>query len=258
VRRVGVIACTFATLLGVAVVVAYRAGGIPAQRTGAQLYPHRTTTVHRVRAADGAPPLVVWLGDSTLQGNPEFPSYAVTLQTEALQPMGATSVVAAAPGMDFFGYWSLAGRVAALQPKHVIVIANLRTFIPQGGGVRGLTDTMAEIDLADLPRTLRLPYWVRGMTAPRLMLARRCAPTSASGRSSASRACGGTRRRRRPGTCSARPNARKRRASRSTGSAPRWTASSSRTTGRSGATTRSWRSPARPWRGSRATASPCS
>jgi len=75
------------------------------------------------------------------------------------------------PGLDFYGYWSLAGRVAALHPKVVVLVANLRNFGTEGGE-RGFNDLVGEIDFDDLPETLELPYFIRGMTAPRLLLAR--------------------------------------------------------------------------------------
>jgi hypothetical protein len=52
------------------------------------------------------------------------------------------------------------------------MIANLRALMPEGGVARGLSDLTAEIQWQDMPRTLALPYYIRGMTAPRLLLAR--------------------------------------------------------------------------------------
>src|SRR4029453_10353296 len=101
----------------------------------------------------------------------QCPSYVDFIKRDVLDPARVPTVMLAAPGMDAYSYWSLSGRIAALHPKLVVLVANLRTFMPEGG-VRGLSDLAGEIPLSDLPRTLALPYYIRGMTAPRLVLAR--------------------------------------------------------------------------------------
>jgi hypothetical protein len=73
--------------------------------------------------------------------------------------------------MDFFAYWSLAGRVAANRPKVAVLVANLRNFRVTRPGP-GFNDLTPEIAVADLPRTLALPYYMRGLTAPGLVLGR--------------------------------------------------------------------------------------
>src|SRR5262249_1058047 len=112
-----------------------------------------------------------WVGDSTLMRLEKYPSYVDFIKRDVLDPAHVGILMLAAPGIDAYAYWSLSGRIAGLRPKLVVLIANLRTFIPEGG-VRSLSDLMAEIPLADLPRTLALPYYIRGMTAPRLLLVR--------------------------------------------------------------------------------------
>jgi len=169
-RGVSVIVCTWLLLVAAAAVVTYRTGGDAARHTGAELYMHRGL-LDRIRDAERSPPDVVWAGDSTIMGFPPNPSYVGILQERTLGPMHARTLMLGSPGMDFYSYWSLAGRIARIHPKLVVFVANLRTFVP-AGGVRGFTDVMGEIDLADVPETLALPYYIRGMTAPRVLLAR--------------------------------------------------------------------------------------
>jgi hypothetical protein len=170
-RRVATVVAVFVLLVACAGVATYRVGGPEARQTGMELYAHRWLIERVVNARSPAPPRVVWLGDSTLQEVPAIPSYASIVERDVLAPAHLRGLVLAAPGMDFYSYWSLAGRVAALRPKAVFLVANLRTFDP-AGGIRGLSDVLGEVDLADVPATLALPYYVRGMTAPRVLLAR--------------------------------------------------------------------------------------
>ena len=55
--------------------------------------------------------------------------------------------IIASMGMDTFGYWALAGRVAAARPLAVVLI-NLRAMKPE---MDRYADLVGEIDLADLP-----------------------------------------------------------------------------------------------------------
>jgi hypothetical protein len=150
--------------------VGFDQGGTAARSTGFELYQHRGLLTH-LREAATSPPQVVWVGDSTLMGFPALPSYANLVQRDLLDRIHVRSLILTAAGLDFFGYWGLAGRIAALQPDVVVLVANLRNFSP-AGTPRGFNDLMAEIDWDDLPETLALPYNVRGMTMPRVLLAR--------------------------------------------------------------------------------------
>jgi hypothetical protein len=169
-RRVAVIVCVFLLLVAAAGVAVYRTADPGARTTGLVLYGHRKVLAD-LDAAARWQPQVIWVGDSTLMRVPQYPSYADLLKRDVLDPARVPSLMLAAPGIDGYAYWNLRGRIAALHPKLVVLIANLRTFMPEGG-VRGLSDLAGEIPLSDLPRTLALPYYIRGMTAPRLMLAR--------------------------------------------------------------------------------------
>jgi hypothetical protein len=168
--RVAVIVCVFLVLTTSAGVAVYQTVDPSARTTGLILYGHRRV-VADLGNAERKPPAVVWLGDSTLMRMPNYPSYVDMIQHDVLDGAHAGNLMLAAPGMDAYSYWSLAGRVLALHPKLVVMIANLRTFMPEGG-VRGLGDLAGEIPLADVPHTLLMPYYIRGMTAPRLLLAR--------------------------------------------------------------------------------------
>jgi hypothetical protein len=166
-RRVATIACTWVVSIGVAALAMHRASATSAREAGRAIYLHRITVNERLRTARPGAAAVVWLGDSTTMGRAPFPPYVPMVEAATRGP----TFVLEGPGMDFYAYWSLAGRVVALRPEVAVVIANLRTFGSEGGP-QGFNDLTAEIDLADLPRTLALPFSIRGMTAPRLLLAR--------------------------------------------------------------------------------------
>jgi hypothetical protein len=166
-RRVATIVCTFVVSIGVTAVAMRRAAAPSARQAGRAIYVHRVTVNERLRTASPGRAAVVWLADSTTMGRAPFPPYVPMVEAATRGP----TFVLEGPGMDFYAYWSLAGRVVALRPEVVVVIANLRNF-GSAGGPQGFNDLTAEIDLADLPRTLALPFSIRGMTAPRLLLAR--------------------------------------------------------------------------------------
>lgn len=169
-RRVAAIVATFVLLTTAAGIVTYRWSDGDGLKTGRTLYAHREV-LRQIASGQRAGPKVVWVGDSTLLLVPSYPTYPDIITRELLVPNHVESVGVVAPGLDFYAYWSLAGRIAALHPSLVVLVANLRNFVPEGR-MRGYSDLMAEISVEDLPRTLALPYYVRGMSAPRLLLAR--------------------------------------------------------------------------------------
>jgi hypothetical protein len=114
----------------------------------------------------------VWVGASTIMPVEHFPSYVPMVQEQVRAPAHGPAMSVEGPGLDFYAYWSLAGRIAAVRPKLAVLIANLRNFGPDRRDGPRFNDVTGEIDLADLPRTLTLPYYIRGMTAPGLLLAR--------------------------------------------------------------------------------------
>jgi hypothetical protein len=169
-RRVAVIVCVFLVLIAAAGIGVYRTADPSAHTTGLVLYGHRKVLAD-LTSAVRVQPQVVFVGDSTLMRLAQYPSYVDFLKRDVLDPAHVGTLMLASPGIDAYAYWNLSGRIAALHPKLVVLIANLRTFMPEGG-VRGLSDLAGEVPLTDLPRTLTLPYYIRGMTAPRLVLAR--------------------------------------------------------------------------------------
>jgi hypothetical protein len=170
--RVAVIVATFLATVAAAAIVVLRTADDAALATGRDLYAHRSILGQiRDAAAWAVPPAVVWMGDSTLMEFPGLPSHASLVERRVLAPAGEQSLVLAAPNVDFYAYWHLAGRIAALRPELVVLVANLRTLAPTGGPKK-LGDLTGEVDLADIPATLALPFYLRGMTAPGLLLAR--------------------------------------------------------------------------------------
>lgn len=168
--RVAIIVATFVALVGAAAVATYRMGGETARQAGVALYLHRFSSTQRLRQLAPYPP-ILWLSDSTTMAAEGYPSYVPMVHARLGLPNRPPLPILDGPGLDAYAYWSLAGQVAALRPRLVVMIANLRNFGGEGGP-RGFNDVTGELELADLPRTLMLPYWIRGMTAPRLLLAR--------------------------------------------------------------------------------------
>ncbi len=169
-RRVAVILCTFLVLVGTVGVVAYRSADKETRNAGLALFLHRWTSIRRLLTLEERP-AVVWVGDSTIMPAPGYPSYVWIVQKQVSEPAQGPGVAVEAAGFDFYAYWSLAGRIAAVRPKLVVLIANLRSFGLGGDGPL-FNDLTGEIDLADLPRMLTLPYYIRGMTASGLLMAR--------------------------------------------------------------------------------------
>lgn len=180
-RRVALIVCTFLAIVTMATTAVLHLGGTDARATGRELYAHRVV-VRQLREAARwhVRPTVVWAGDSTIMEFDDLPTHAHLVARRILAPAGARGLVLAAPNMDFFAYWNLAGRIAALRPELVVLVANVRGLAPTGGPKK-LGDLTGEVDLADLPTAFALPYYLRGMTAPGLLLARALRAEAAEG-----------------------------------------------------------------------------
>jgi hypothetical protein len=168
-RRVATIGAAFLGTLLVAgwwFVLRYGSEAIAA---GSRAYAHWRGFRALLDPADG-PVDVLWLGDSTvLPTGPAGKPYPELVQDRRLAPKGLRSIVVATRGLDFYGYYGLMGGALARTPRVVVMIANLRSFDPSG--FRSFNELMAYVPPAELPRLLMLPYAVRGMTAPRLLLA---------------------------------------------------------------------------------------
>ncbi|HXJ37547.1 MAG TPA: hypothetical protein VMS22_26260 [Candidatus Eisenbacteria bacterium] len=169
--RVVAILLTFFGVLGVAAAVLVRVAGAPSRVAGEALYVHRVVLDQIELAARGPRPDVAWLGDSSIMDAPKIVGYPALVDRDDLEPRGLHGVALAAMGFDFYAYDSLIDATLDLGPRVIVMIANFRVSIPEGG-VRGFNDLVAEQPLSRLPDVLALPYSFRGMTAPRLVLAR--------------------------------------------------------------------------------------
>ena len=152
-RRVSVITCTYLTVVMAAGWLICVVGGARARGVGIALYQHRWTAIRPLREQTTRP-VLVWLGDSTIMDVDQYRSYVPMVEARVLAPPRPATLRLEGPGLDFYAYWSLAGRVAALQPKVVVLVANLRNLGAEGGE-RGFNDLVGEIDLGDLPRRSR-------------------------------------------------------------------------------------------------------
>ncbi|HXJ37546.1 MAG TPA: hypothetical protein VMS22_26255 [Candidatus Eisenbacteria bacterium] len=168
-RRVVGIVVSYLVGLGVATWWITATWGDTAYAKGQDLYPHRVLAGWLAKW-EGEHLDVVWLGDSTLM-ELTMPSYPSVIQRKDLNPLRMRSANLCTPGFDFFGYYTLIGPVLDLRPRVVVLVAHLRLFDP-GGTNRGFTDLAGLIPGDELPRAVTLPIAARGLTAPRLLLAR--------------------------------------------------------------------------------------
>jgi len=169
VRRVATIGVSYLVALGLAAWWITATWGDAAYAKGQGLYPHRVLA-DWLDKAEREHPDVVWLGDSTLM-ELTTPSYPSVIQRKDLNPLRMRSANLCAAGFDFFGYYTLIGRVLDLRPRVVVLVAHLRLFDP-GGTNRGFSDLAGLIPGDELPRAVTLPIAARGLTVPRLLLAR--------------------------------------------------------------------------------------
>jgi hypothetical protein len=173
--RIVHILVAFLTPLAVVATTLVVVKGTPSARIGLALYGHREVLRQAARAESGPSAAVAWLGDSTVMETATIPSYPTMIDEEKLRPLGLRSIHFAETGFDFYAYHSLVDDALDLGPRVVVLIANLRVCIPEGGA-RGFNDLTGELPLGRLPRMLTLPYSFRGMTAPRLVLVRLLRP----------------------------------------------------------------------------------
>lgn len=160
-RRIAVIVLTFVCGLTTVGMWLISSWGVEAVESGRKLYPYRLLLE---QIAKPPPPDVVWIGDSTLLER----AYPDIIQRRlASIPMRKLTSV----GLDFWAMYQLLGEVMALHPRVVVMVANLR-LLRSGGTSRTFNDLAQALPLDELPRTLLEPYSFRGMTAPRLLLAR--------------------------------------------------------------------------------------
>jgi len=169
--RVLIAAMSFAATLALAVSGTIVVCWHDAVRVGRELYDHRAYLARAIVRRFHDRPLVVWVGDSTIAPI-SGPSYPQLLDRE-FQERGPESehLVVATPGLDFYHYYFVMGPILALKPDVVVLVAHLRMFA-QGASNRTFNDLVALIPASELPRALSLPLYERGLTIPRLLLAR--------------------------------------------------------------------------------------
>lgn len=162
-RRIVVIVLTFVCGLTAVGTWLTSSWGAEAVESGRTLYPYRLLLE---QIATWPPGDVVWLGDSTLLDR-AYPDI-IERRVGAAVPMRKLTSV----GLDFWAMYQLLGDVMErLHPRVVVMVANLR-LMRGGGTTRTFNDLAQSLPLDELPRTLLEPYSFRGMTAPRLLLAR--------------------------------------------------------------------------------------
>jgi hypothetical protein len=172
--RVRRVATTLAVLVATLAVVVYVVSlqfGDTAVAAGRTLYGHRILLELLEKARQGPRPSIAWLGDSTIMDVPGQQSYPTVVYRKELVPRRLSSVKFAMPGLDLFADYALMGEVLDLHPNVVVLIADLRAC-PRVGGVPGFSDLAALIPEDELPRAAVLPIAARGLTIPRLLLAR--------------------------------------------------------------------------------------
>lgn len=172
--RIEVIALTMAIVLALAAWSAVASWGEDAAEAGLALYAHRTYLENVLAAPIKRRPLVVWLGDSTIVGN----SYPQKTESWLRDRYGAESRVISYVGLTSYTYYELMDRVLELQPAVLVLVANLRTLYsppsdqPLPPDLGGHDDLASMISSDELPHALTLPWQIRGMSLPRLLLLR--------------------------------------------------------------------------------------
>jgi len=148
--------------------------GADAPAEGRSLYAYRTYLQNVLAIQPTRRPLVAWLGDSTIVGQ----SYPQRMEDWLQRHYRAESRVVAYVGLTTYNYYELMGPVLALRPAVVVLVANLRTlFVPRADqpiptDLGGFDDLASMIPEDELPRALTLPWQVRGLSLPRLLLLR--------------------------------------------------------------------------------------
>jgi hypothetical protein len=171
VRRVAVIVVVWLSLLVAAGTAYVRSEGDAALALGSYRHFYRTVLQGQILELSHSRPGIVWLGDSTILAL-RATSYPQILQ--GVLP-NVTSRVAGYIGSDFYTYYPFVTALLAVhRPAVLVMVAHLRLFASPSAS-HGLTtrnDLVSLVPTAELPRTLCLPFDVRGMTIPRLLLAR--------------------------------------------------------------------------------------
>ncbi len=169
-RRVVVIVAVWITLVVAASAWYVAAEGDAAELRGRVRYGYRGVLRAQVARAARERPTVVWMGDSTILALRSI-SYPQLLH--GVVP-GISSMVMGVIGADFYTYYPLVADLLAVQrPGVLVMVAHLRLFASPSAPRETVTrnDVVSFLPSDGLSEALRLPFAVRGVTVPRLLLA---------------------------------------------------------------------------------------
>lgn len=147
--------------------------GREAWARGADRYLYRITLERQIEEMAAARPDVVWMGDSTVLGLRAI-SYPQVLRGGL---PGVSYAVMGYLGSDFYTFYPVVGDLLEHhRPAVLVIVAHLRLFSdPRDDYARTRTtrnDLLSMVPADELPQTALLPLAARGMTIPRLLLAR--------------------------------------------------------------------------------------
>jgi hypothetical protein len=144
--------------------------GNAAEARGRARYDYRARVKEQLQGVARTHPQVVWMGDSTILG---FRSVSYPQLLGGAVP-GVNSAVMGILGADFFTYYPLVAELLTTHPPDVLVIvAHLRLFASPASPRETVTrnDLVSMIPPGDLGHATALPFAIRGVTLPRLLLA---------------------------------------------------------------------------------------
>lgn len=114
-------------------------------------------------------PLVAWVGDSTITNTSTIAAYPRVIGKELVKERGAGNLYVAMPGLDFFHFYFLTGRLLDRRPDVIVYVANLRMFWDQLYSAPR-NEFCAMMRASEFGRAVRLPFYARGMTVPQVLV----------------------------------------------------------------------------------------
>jgi hypothetical protein len=171
--RIAIIVTAWLGVVAVAGVAYWLVAGDAALQRGRQRYLYRETVKQQVERTAAARPTVVWIGDSTIIGMGTI-SYPQIVKGGL---PGVSFRVIGFPGCDYFSYYPIVGDLLSrYRPAVLVMVAHLRLFRPPSADPNALVtrrnDLASMIPTSELGHAIRLPFESRGLTLPRLALAR--------------------------------------------------------------------------------------
>ena len=171
--RIAVIVTAWLGVIVVAAVAYWHVAGDAALKRGQDRYRYRESLKVQAKMTSAERPKVLWMGDSTTLALSSI-SYPQIVQGG--RP-GVSWKSVGVPGADYFTYYPfLAELLSKYRPAVLVVVAHLRLFrYPSADPTAVLTtrnDLASMIPTEDLGQAVRLPFETRGLTLPRLALAR--------------------------------------------------------------------------------------